>query len=76
MRGVVQTPIGVKEDWEVIAEFGEALGIKNFSYESIDDITNEIALSANGYEGITNESVGSLGIDLNREKESVQEIAP
>jgi len=76
VRGVVQTPIGVKEDWEVIAEFGEALGIKNFSYESVDDITNEIALSANGYEGITNESVGSLGIDLNREKESVQEIAP
>ena len=76
VRGVVQTPIGVKEDWEVIAEFGEALGIKNLSYESVDDITDEIAVSVNEYEGITVEKVGSLGSDLNREKESVQEIAP
>ena len=75
VRGVVQSPIGVKEDWKVIVEFSGALGIKNFNYESVDEITNEAAVNVNGYEGITVESVGSLGSDLNREREAFQEKA-
>ena len=75
VRGVVQSPIGVMEDWKVIVKFSEALGIKNFNFESVDEITNEAAVNVNGYEGITVESVGSLGSDLNREREAFQEKA-
>ncbi|MCH7495501.1 MAG: molybdopterin-dependent oxidoreductase [Candidatus Marinimicrobia bacterium] len=73
IRSVVEPPIGVKEDWEVIVEFGGALGVKNLNYESVDEITNEAAANVNGYEGISVESVGSLGSELKREKETFHE---
>ena len=73
VQRVVQPPIGVKEDWKVIVEFGGALGIKNLNYESVEEITNEAAVNVNGYEGISVESVGSSGSVLEREKETFHE---
>ncbi len=73
VRQVVQPPVGVKEDWKVISEFGRVLGTEKINYGSVEEITNEISVKVSGYEGISVESVGSLGSDLNREKEVFQE---
>jgi len=73
VQGVVQSPIGVKEDWKLIAELGERFGAKNLNYDSVDEITIEVAVNVSGYEEIDEESVGSLGRDLNRERETVHE---
>ena len=52
---------------------GELFGVENLSYESVDEITIELAVNVDGYEGIDMESVGSLGSDLNREREAFHE---
>ena len=64
----IEPPEEAKPDWEILRMLGKALGLK-FDYESVEDVTREIALVAPQYRGITPER-------LKRDVEGIQWPCP
>ena len=65
----VEPPNGTKEDWEVIAGVMKAVDSKSKDYGSVTEITAEITEKVEGYEGLTFNTIGTLGVKVSRKTE-------
>lgn len=75
LMNVIEPPIGVREDWKVLSQLGKALGCDGMDYKTVDEITDEIAGSVKGFENISSESLGSLGISIDSKIKEMKEVS-